>query len=79
MFGRSGVNVKVEPRSTCMFTSRPYIHLLYFIYAGKNYATVQINTSNFSVQTHVNFRRVNKIEAILGLTPEAIIIKLYFK
>ena len=69
MYARLRQNVKVEPRSTLMFIRRPYIHWLHFIYAGKNYATVQINTSNSSVQT-----RVNKIEAILGLTPEAIII-----
>ena len=71
MYGRSRVNVKVEPRSTWMFTRRPYIHWLYFIYARKNYATVQINTSNFYVRTHINLTRVNKREAIIGLTLEA--------
>ena len=71
MYGRSRENVKVEPCSIFMFTRRPNIHLLYFIYARKNYATVQINTSNFSVRMYVNFTRVNKREAIIGLTLEA--------
>ena len=48
---KSRVNVKVEPRSTFVFTRGLSIHCLYFIYARKfytstackNYATVDIH------------------------------------
>ena len=39
MYGTSRVNVKVEPR----YNERPFIYRLYFIYARKNYATVEIH------------------------------------
>jgi len=44
MYGRSRVNVKVEPRSTLTFApDLPYIVSILFTYARKNYATVEIN------------------------------------
>ena len=36
------VNVTVEPRATFNSARRQFIHLLYFIYARKNYATVEM-------------------------------------
>ena len=45
MYGRSCANVKLEPRSQLLLNEwLSYIACLYFIYARKNYATVEIHT-----------------------------------